>query len=213
MFVVRFDQWRLLKQRCYGLPCSSLGSGSSFELLSGLVCSSGIHACHAGVMRGSKPSEKQTRCLGGCMFDYSPSSIAHSCRGPTQQLEEQQAMLLLGAYKYSSGSHAACHLRVMTTRHRIAVATSYNTNPIYISFLVTFVILQVLSDDNKRAIYDKFGEAGLKGDAFGGMGGMGGFQSANPMDIFESFFGGGFGGFGGGMGGQDARMRPGENET
>jgi hypothetical protein len=73
--------------------------------------------------------------------------------------------------------------------------------------------LQVLSDDNKRAIYDKFGEAGLKGDAFGGMGGMGGFQSANPMDIFESFFGGGFGGFGGGMGGQDARMRPGENET
>lgn len=48
---------------------------------------------------------------------------------------------------------------------------------------------QVLSDDNKRAIYDKFGEAGLKGDAFGGMGGMGGFQAANPMDIFESFFG------------------------
>jgi DnaJ-class molecular chaperone len=42
---------------------------------------------------------------------------------------------------------------------------------------------------------------------------MGGFQSANPMDIFESFFGGGFGGFGSGMGGQDARMRPGENET
>jgi molecular chaperone DnaJ len=49
----------------------------------------------------------------------------------------------------------------------------------------------VLSDDNKRAIYDKFGEAGLKGDAFGGggMGGMGGFQATNPMDIFESFFG------------------------
>ncbi|WIA22066.1 hypothetical protein OEZ85_004411 [Tetradesmus obliquus] len=72
---------------------------------------------------------------------------------------------------------------------------------------------EVLSDDNKRAIYDKFGEAGLKGDAFGGMGGMGGFQSANPMDIFESFFGGGFGGGFGSMGGQDARMRPGENET
>jgi molecular chaperone DnaJ len=77
----------------------------------------------------------------------------------------------------------------------------------------TVITLQVLSDDNKRAIYDKFGEAGLKGDAFGGMGGMGGFQSANPMDIFESFFGGGFGGFGSGMGGQAERMRPGENET
>lgn len=75
--------------------------------------------------------------------------------------------------------------------------------------------LQVLSDDNKRAIYDKFGEAGLKGDAFGGgspFGGMGGFQSASPMDIFESFFGGGFGGMG--MGGTGAqRERPGENET
>jgi molecular chaperone DnaJ len=77
-------------------------------------------------------------------------------------------------------------------------------------------VLQVLSDDNKRAIYDKFGEAGLKGDAFGGMGGMGGFQAANPMDIFESFFGSGFPGFagmdgmGGGMGGR--RERAGENE-
>lgn len=74
---------------------------------------------------------------------------------------------------------------------------------------------QVLSDDNKRAIYDKFGEAGLKGDAFGGMGGMGGFQAANPMDIFESFFGSGFPGFAG-MGGMDGmggrRERAGENE-
>jgi molecular chaperone DnaJ len=73
---------------------------------------------------------------------------------------------------------------------------------------------QVLSDDNKRAIYDKFGEAGLKGDAFGGMGGMGGFQAANPMDIFESFFGSGFPGFAGmdGMGGGGRRERAGENE-
>lgn len=74
---------------------------------------------------------------------------------------------------------------------------------------------EVLSDDNKRAIYDKFGEAGLKGDAFGGMGGMGGFQAANPMDIFESFFGSGFPGFAG-MGGMDGmggrRERAGENE-
>lgn len=73
----------------------------------------------------------------------------------------------------------------------------------------------MLSDDNKRAIYDKFGEAGLKGDAFGGMGGMGGFQAANPMDIFESFFGSGFPGFAG-MGGMDGmggrRERAGENE-
>ncbi len=37
--------------------------------------------------------------------------------------------------------------------------------------------LQVLSDDEKRGIYDRFGEAGLKGGYAGaGAGGMGGMQ-------------------------------------
>ncbi|GFH31043.1 uncharacterized protein HaLaN_29999, partial [Haematococcus lacustris] len=52
---------------------------------------------------------------------------------------------------------------------------------------------EVLSDSNKRAIYDRYGEAGLKG-------GMGGGQSGdftNPLDLFESFFGGGLGGMSG----------------
>lgn len=62
---------------------------------------------------------------------------------------------------------------------------------------------EVLSDDQKRSIYDRYGEAGLK-NGMGGMGGadMGGFN--NPFDLFEQFFGasggragaGGFGGFG-----------------
>lgn len=45
----------------------------------------------------------------------------------------------------------------------------------------------VLSEDQKREIYDRHGEAGL---SEGGGGGGGG----NPMDIFEMFFGGGGGG-------------------
>jgi len=55
---------------------------------------------------------------------------------------------------------------------------------------------QVLSDEEKRAIYDRYGKAGLEGQ--GGMGG--GFGSANMddiMDIFNSMFGGSGGGFGG----------------
>lgn len=40
--------------------------------------------------------------------------------------------------------------------------------------------VQVLSDDEKRGIYDRFGEAGLKGGfagaGAGGMGGMGDFR-------------------------------------
>jgi molecular chaperone DnaJ len=74
---------------------------------------------------------------------------------------------------------------------------------------------EVLSDDDKKSIYDRFGEDGLKGGGMGasgfGGGGMGGAQDfSNPFDIFESFFGGGGGGgggFGGGMGGGGARMR------
>lgn len=54
---------------------------------------------------------------------------------------------------------------------------------------------QVLSDEEKRAIYDRYGKAGLEGQGMGG-----GFGSANMddiMDIFNSMFGGGgFGGFG-----------------
>lgn len=51
---------------------------------------------------------------------------------------------------------------------------------------------EVLSDPEKRDIYDQYGEDALKE----GMGGGGASQS--PFDIFESFFGSGGGGpFGG----------------
>lgn len=47
---------------------------------------------------------------------------------------------------------------------------------------------EVLSDDNKRAIYDRYGKEGLKGST-GGFEGFSGFA-----DVFAEFFGGGFGG-------------------
>jgi len=51
---------------------------------------------------------------------------------------------------------------------------------------------EVLSNEDKRRIYDAHGEQGIKE----GGGGGGGFSS--PMDIFDMFFGGGMGGMGGG---------------
>lgn len=52
---------------------------------------------------------------------------------------------------------------------------------------------EVLSDDQKRARYDRFGHAGVNGDAGGFSGFEGGFGSV--ADIFEEFFtGAGFGG-------------------
>ncbi len=49
----------------------------------------------------------------------------------------------------------------------------------------------MLSDPEKRDLYDQYGEDALKE----GMGGGG--ASHNPFDIFESFFGGGGQSFGG----------------
>ncbi|MBO6102879.1 MAG: molecular chaperone DnaJ [Opitutales bacterium] len=74
---------------------------------------------------------------------------------------------------------------------------------------------QVLSDDEKRAAYDRYGpEAFQPGGAAGagGMGGMGGFRDAS--DIFREFFGsmgggmGGFESFFGGMGGRESAADP-----
>ncbi|KAI4319469.1 hypothetical protein MLD38_033063 [Melastoma candidum] len=60
---------------------------------------------------------------------------------------------------------------------------------------------EVLSDDEKRSLYDRYGEAGLKGA------GMGTGDFSNPFDLFESLFEnmGGMGGMG--MGGRPSRNR------
>ncbi|MBP5779323.1 MAG: DnaJ domain-containing protein [Campylobacter sp.] len=48
---------------------------------------------------------------------------------------------------------------------------------------------QVLSDENKRRMYDRYGKEGVNNAGFGGF--SGGFEDINLGDIFESFFGGG----------------------
>ncbi|EAI2340472.1 molecular chaperone DnaJ, partial [Campylobacter coli] len=52
---------------------------------------------------------------------------------------------------------------------------------------------EVLSNEEKRTIYDRYGKDALKSGGFGSGGaGFGGFEDLG--DIFSSFFGGGFGG-------------------
>lgn len=61
---------------------------------------------------------------------------------------------------------------------------------------------QVLSDEQKRATYDRYGHIGGPGWDGGGFGGFGGFR--DPFEIFEEFFGTTFGG----MGSRRARRGP-----
>ncbi|XP_030636445.1 dnaJ homolog subfamily B member 6b [Chanos chanos] len=55
---------------------------------------------------------------------------------------------------------------------------------------------EVLSDENKRSLYDRYGKEGLNGGGGGGgghyddFGGFGGFTFRNPDDVFREFFGG-----------------------
>ncbi|NNC89797.1 MAG: molecular chaperone DnaJ [Akkermansiaceae bacterium] len=78
---------------------------------------------------------------------------------------------------------------------------------------------EVLSDEDKRAAYDRYGHAAFKAGGMGGGGGGGGFGGFggfhDPMDIFSQVFGGAFRGggggfddlFGGGRRDQQARQR------
>jgi len=50
---------------------------------------------------------------------------------------------------------------------------------------------QILSDDEKRSIYDRYGKAGLEGQGGMGSGGFGGGNMDDIMDMFNSMFGGG----------------------
>ncbi|XP_027340719.1 uncharacterized protein LOC113854079 [Abrus precatorius] len=52
---------------------------------------------------------------------------------------------------------------------------------------------EVLSDDKKRALYDQYGEAGVKST----VGGASSAYTTNPFDLFETFFGPSMGGFAG----------------
>lgn len=60
--------------------------------------------------------------------------------------------------------------------------------------MVLYVSYEILSDPQKRGVYDQYGEEGLTGD-----GGMSGGMSAE--DLFSQFFGGMGGGMGGMFGG------------
>lgn len=71
---------------------------------------------------------------------------------------------------------------------------------------------EILSDREKRNLYDQFGHAGVNQNAGGGPGGgFGGAGFGGFEDIINEMFGGGFGGFGGGGGARRSGPRKGKD--
>lgn len=64
---------------------------------------------------------------------------------------------------------------------------------------------EILSNEEKRAAYDRYGHSAFENGGMGG-GGGGGFSGADPMDIFAQMFGG-MGGFAEAFGGGRAQRR------
>jgi len=77
-------------------------------------------------------------------------------------------------------------------------------------FKVVNEAYQVLSDEEKRSIYDRYGKAGLEGQGMGRGGFGGGANMDDVMDMFNSMFGGGGSGGFGGFGGGRSRRDPGQ---
>lgn len=86
-----------------------------------------------------------------------------------------------------------CHSRAPTLLLTISADKNAHNPAAEEKFKEISHAYEILSDSNKRQVYDQYGEAGLEGGAGGG-GGMA------AEDLFAQFFGGG-GGFGGMFGG------------
>lgn len=70
---------------------------------------------------------------------------------------------------------------------------------------------EVLSDAEKRSMYDRMGHNAFEGGFGGGGGGFGGFSAEDIFSQFGDIFGGAFGGGGGGGGRQQQRQRRGSD--
>ncbi|KAI3460600.1 hypothetical protein Pfo_017263 [Paulownia fortunei] len=137
---------------------------------------------------------------------FSSGSFINSCKRRGARLvvrADQDYYSVLGVSKNASKSEIKSAYRKLARSYHPDVNKEPGAEQ---KFKEISNAYEVLSDDEKRSIYDRYGEAGLKGAGMG----MGDFS--NPFDLFESLFEG-MGGMGGmGMGGRGSRNRATEGE-
>ncbi|XWS44955.1 hypothetical protein CRYUN_Cryun15aG0094300 [Craigia yunnanensis] len=127
------------------------------------------------------------------------SQTSHRCRGAQFIVRaESDYYTVLGVSRNASKSEIKSAYRKLARSYHPDVNKDPGAEQ---KFKEISNAYEVLSDDEKRPLYDKYGEAGIKGAGMG----MGDFS--NPFDLFESLFEG-MGGMGGmGMGGRSSRNR------
>ncbi|TYK15874.1 chaperone protein dnaJ A6 [Cucumis melo var. makuwa] len=133
------------------------------------------------------------------LFDTRSSQTSHQRRGGLLVVRaDSDYYSVLGVSKNASKSEIKSAYRKLARSYHPDVNKDAGAEQ---KFKEISNAYEVLSDDEKRSLYDKYGEAGLKGAGMG----MGDFS--NPFDLFESLFEG-MGGMGGmGMGGRGSRSR------
>jgi molecular chaperone DnaJ len=99
-------------------------------------------------------------------------------------VEEFDYYEILGVAKTASGDEIKKAYRKMAMKYH--PDKNHGNDEAEVMFKKINEAYQILSDESKRATYDRYGKAGLEGR---GMGGGGGFEDF--ADIFDSFFGGG----------------------
>lgn len=94
-------------------------------------------------------------------------------------------------YKVLGVDRGASEKEIKKAYRKIAKANHPDKNPgdeqAHQRFVETAEAYEVLSDKEKRSVYDRFGYEGLKNQQQGGGGG----QHHDPFDLFARFFGGG----------------------
>jgi molecular chaperone DnaJ len=97
-------------------------------------------------------------------------------------------------------SRTATEAEIKKAYRKVALACHPDRNPddpeAEERFKIASEAYQVLSDPQRRQVYDRFGHQGLEGRGYEGFGDIGDIFT-HFQDIFGEFFGGGLGGFGG----------------
>lgn len=163
-------------------PSLSFSHSSSSSFLAG-----GTH------LRSHKNFAALTLSADSCPFGGSKlnSSNARSCTyrfGRSVVCASGDYYATLGVPKSASGKEIKAAYRKLARQYHPDVNKEPGATE---KFKEISAAYEVLSDDKKRAMYDQYGEAGVKSTVGGGSSAY----TTNPFDLFETFFGPSMGGF------------------